>query len=44
VTNATLIGGGALPGEDNGKDVFQINKDRMKSENGKFRDYRINPD
>jgi putative ABC transport system permease protein len=27
VTNATLIGGGALPGEDNGKDIFQITQD-----------------
>ena len=32
VTNATLIGGGALPGEDNGKDIFQITLDGEKIE------------
>jgi len=32
VTYASLIGGGALPGEENGKDIFQISQDGEKIE------------
>ena len=32
IENASLIGGGALPGEDNGKDLFQFNINGSKEE------------
>jgi len=32
IENASLIGGGALPGEENGKDIFQVTIDGIKTE------------
>jgi len=43
IENASLIGGGALPGEDNGKDIFQITLNGNKTERV-YNIYRIDED